>query len=306
MLAVSLACARATALQRHLSLWQSLRETFAFPHEAELPRMTMNVLNGGAHAGWSMDVQEFMIVPQQKKASERVRVGVEVFHTLAKILKERGFVTTVGDEGGFAPALPYAEAAFEILGEAIKRAGYVMGKDVKLALDAASSEWYNAKTKRYGLPAEKKSYTAEELLERYVHWQQKYPLESIEDPFAEDDWSAWRDAMPRLGKKSLLVGDDLFVTNTERLERGIKEHSANAILIKLNQIGTLTETAQTIVRAHEAGFATSISHRSGETSDTTIADLAVACGSEYIKTGSLSRSERVEKYNRLMEIEQEL
>ncbi len=306
ILAVSLACAQATAVGRRMPLWQSLRHTFRFPHPVRLPIMTMNVLNGGAHAGWSIDVQECMLVPKQKKIAERLRAGAETFHVLAKLLKEQGFATTVGDEGGFAPKLPTVEAAFDLLVAAIKKAGYKPGRDIGLATDVASSEFYDAKAKLYRMKAEGKDYTADALLARYALWQKKYPIVSIEDPFAEDDWASWKKAMPVLKKQSAIVGDDFLVTNITRLKRGIEEKAANTILIKLNQIGSLTETAEAIIMAHTAGWATSISHRSGETADTTIADLAVACGSEYIKTGSLSRSERVEKYNRLLEIELEM
>lgn len=306
ILSVSLACARATALHRRMPLWKSLRKTFHFEHGPGLPIPTMNVLNGGAHAGWSIDVQECMIVPKQKKFSERLRAGSETFHVLAKLLKQEGFATTVGDEGGFAPKLPNVEAAFDLLVRAIKTAGYTPGKDMTLATDVASSEFYDKKAKLYRMKSEGKNYTASALLSRYQHWYAAYPIESIEDPFAEDDWAAWKKAMHAFKKKSVIVGDDFFVTNIKRLERGIKENAASAILIKLNQIGTLSETVAAITMAHKAGWATSISHRSGETADTTIADLAVACGSEYIKTGSLSRSERVEKYNRLLAIENEL
>ncbi len=302
MLAVSLAVAEALAMHRHLPLWQSLRKTFDFGRAARMPIPTMNVLNGGTHAGWSIDVQECMIVPKQKKFADRIRAGSEVFHALAKILKEEGFATTVGDEGGFAPKLGRVENAFTVLVRAIRAAGYKPGSDITLATDIAASEFYDKKADLYRLKTEGHTYTADELLERYEHWQKEFPLESIEDPFAEDDWAAWTKALPKLKKKSVVVGDDHFVTNITRLRRGIEEKTANAILIKLNQIGTLTETVDAINLAHSHGFKTSISHRSGETSDTFIADLAVACGSEYIKTGSLSRSERVEKYNRLLEI----
>ncbi len=301
-LAVSLAVAEALAVHREMPLWKSLRKTFDFHRAARLPYATMNVLNGGAHADWSLDVQECMIVPKQKKFAERIRAGSEVFHTLAKILKAEGFATTVGDEGGFAPKLGTIENAFALLVKAIKAAGYKPGTDITIATDIAASEFYDAKAELYRLKTEGHTYTADELLERYLQLQKDFPLESIEDPFAEDDWHAWSKALPKLKKKSVVVGDDHYVTNIERLKRGIEEKSANAILIKLNQIGTLSETVQTINLAHSHGFKTSISHRSGETSDTFIADLAVACGSEYIKTGSLSRSERVEKYNRLLEI----
>ncbi|MDD5438143.1 MAG: phosphopyruvate hydratase [Patescibacteria group bacterium] len=305
ILAVSLACAQAHAAALGEPLWKTLRRIYNFPHKASLPTPTMNVLNGGAHAGWSLDVQECMIVPMQKSMAERVRAGSEVFHNLKSILADKGFVTTVGDEGGFAPKLKNVEAAFDLLVLAIKKAGYKPGKDVCLASDVASSEFFDAKSAEYVFKAEGgRRFTADKLLERYVAWEKKYPIISLEDPFAEDDWAAWSGSLPRLGKHVKIVGDDLFVTNRERLAKGIKEKAANAILIKLNQIGSLTETAETIILAHKNKFATSISHRSGETADTFIADLAVACGSEYIKTGSLSRSERVEKYNRLMEIEE--
>ena len=307
MLSVSLACAQAVAVHRRLPLWKSLRKTFQFAKPASLPMPMINVLNGGAHADWSLDVQECMLLPKQRAFSERLRAGAETFHALAKILKSRGFVTTVGDEGGFAPKLENVESAFEILVEAIEAAGYVPGKEIALATDVAASELYDAKKKKYIFRAERgMEYSAAELLERYAHWQLAYPLISIEDPFAEDDWTAWKTAVPVLQKRSLLVGDDFFVTNVERLERGIEENAATAILIKPNQIGTLTETVSAIKTAQEAKFAVVISHRSGETDDTTIADLCVACGAEHIKTGSLSRSERVEKYNRLLAIEQEL
>lgn len=307
ILSVSLACAQAVAIHRRLPLWKSLRKTFQFAKAASLPIPMMNVLNGGAHADWSLDVQECMILPKQRAFSERMRAGSETFHALAKILKSRGFVTTVGDEGGFAPKLKNVEEAFELLVEAIKTAGYKPGKDIALATDVAASEFYDAKKKKYVFKAEGGiEYTAAELLERYEHWQSAYPLVLIEDPFAEDDWVAWKAAVPVLKKKSLIVGDDFFVTNVERLQRGIEEQAATSILIKPNQIGTLSETVNAIKMAQEAKFAVVISHRSGETDDTTIADLCVACGAEHIKTGSLSRSERVEKYNRLMAIEQEL
>ena len=306
VLAVSLATAQATAMARRLPLWRSLRRSFDFEHAARLPIPTMNVLNGGAHAGWSIDVQECMIVPKQRRFSERLRAGTETFHALAKILKQEGFATTVGDEGGFAPRLANVETAFDLLIQAIKAAGYKPGRDMALATDVASSEFYDKKAKLYRMKSEGHDYTAVELLARYQAWQRHYPIESIEDPFAEDDWASWKTATPLLKKKSAVVGDDFFVTNVKRLERGIAEKAASAILIKLNQIGSLTETIDAILLAHRAGYKTSISHRSGETADTTIADLAVASGSEYIKTGSLSRSERVEKYNRLLEIELEM
>jgi enolase len=306
ILATSLAIARATAIHCSIPLWKSLRRTFRFPHEASLPVPTMNVLNGGAHADWSLDVQECMVVPRMRTMRDRVRAGSEIFHVLRKLLKEDGHAVTVGDEGGFAPRLKNVEEAFALLVTSIKKAGYRPGTDVALATDVASSELYDKRDRVYRFKTEKKTYTAKQLLARYLSWQEKFPIIFIEDPFAEDDWAAWKAALPQLKKKSVVVGDDFFVTNVKRLKRGIDEKAANAILIKLNQIGSLTETVDAITMAHRAKFEVSISHRSGETADTTISDLAVASGAEYIKTGSLSRSDRVEKYNRLLEIELEM
>ncbi|MFH1620998.1 MAG: phosphopyruvate hydratase [Patescibacteria group bacterium] len=307
ILSVSLAAAEALARHRNLPLWKSLRETYHFSTKPRLPVPMMNVLNGGAHANWSLDVQECMILPRQKTFKERVRAGAETFHVLAKLLKERGFTTTVGDEGGFAPKLKNVEEAFELLVTAIKKAGYKPGKEIALATDVAASEFYDHKTKKYVFKAEGgRSYSSDVLLERYERWQKDYPLMSIEDPFDQDDWTAWKMSVPVLKAKALIVGDDFFVTNVERLKKGIEEKAATAILIKPNQIGSLTETVEAITTAQKAKFAVIISHRSGETDDTFIADLAVASGVEHIKTGSLSRSERVEKYNRLMAIEGEL
>ncbi len=306
ILAVSLATAHALAVHRKMPLWRSLRKTFEFPRSASLPVPFMNVLNGGAHANWSLDIQECMIVPRQRSMAERVRAGAEVFHALASILKDKGYATTVGDEGGFAPKLKNVEAAFDLLVLAIRKAGYRPGTDIAIASDVASSELYEKRSRLYEFKTERKKFTASQLLRRYAAWQKAYPILSIEDPFAEDDWEAWKKAVPVLAKRSLLVGDDFFVTNVERLRRGIAERAATSILIKPNQIGSLTETVDAILMAQRARFAVIISHRSGETADTTIADLAVASGAEHIKTGSLSRSDRVEKYNRLMEIELEM
>lgn len=307
VLAVSLATAEALARHRKIPLWKSLRQTFHFPNKPCLPVPMMNVLNGGAHAGWSLDVQECMLLPRQKSFKERLRAGAETFHVLAKLLKEQGFVTTVGDEGGFAPKLKNVEQAFELLVQAIEKAGYKPGKEIALATDVASSEFYDHDLKKYVFKAEGgQAYSSAELLARYKAWQKNFPLMSIEDPFAEDDWMSWKCAVPSLKEKSLLVGDDFFVTNVERLKKGIEEKAATAILIKPNQIGSLTETVNAVTTAQKAKFAVIISHRSGETSDTFIADLSVASGAEHIKTGSLSRSERVEKYNRLLAIEEEL
>ncbi|HLC90038.1 MAG TPA: phosphopyruvate hydratase, partial [Patescibacteria group bacterium] len=307
ILGVSLAVCLAAANAGRLPLYRYLRLVFRLPfRDWRLPNPTMNILNGGAHADWSLDFQEFMIVPQQKNFSEKIRCGAEVFAALGGLLKSRGYSILKGDEGGYAPKLAGNEAALSLIMEAIKKAGYQIGKEVKLAIDVASSEFYDKKTKSYNLKADHKNLTAEELIELERSWVEKYPITSIEDGLAEDDWSNWINLTKILGKKISLVGDDLFVTNVEHLKKGIEKKVANAILIKLNQIGTLSETIDAIMLAKNNGYKTSISHRSGETADTFVADLAVAVNSEFIKTGSLSRSERVEKYNRLLEIESEL
>ncbi len=307
ILGVSLALAYAAAASQNQPLYRYLRKTFRLPYRVwRLPIPTMNILNGGAHADWSLDIQEFMIVPLQSTMRERVRCGAEIFHALAKILKQKGYNTLKGDEGGYAPRLPGNEKAFQVIMQAIKKAKYRPGKDVKLAIDAAASEFYDQDAKSYKLKADKRNLTAEQLIELEKNWVKKYPIISLEDGLAQDDWDHWVLLTKWLGKKIRLVGDDLFVTNVKRLKYGIKMKVGNAILIKLNQIGTLSETIDAIQLAHKHDYQTSISHRSGETADTTIADLAVAVNSEFIKTGSLSRSERVAKYNRLLEIEQEL
>jgi len=307
ILGVSLATARAGAMATKKPLYKYINSNYRLHKiKPKLPIPMMNIINGGAHANWSLDVQEFMIVPKMPRFKERVRAGSEIFHHLGKILKKRGFVTSVGDEGGYAPHLGKNSKAFDLIVEAIRAAKYKPGKEVGIAIDTAASEFFNKKTKKYDLKVEKKKLTAEGMDRLYAAWIKKYPLMSIEDGLSEDDWENWVQHTKRLGKKVMLVGDDLFVTNVLRLEQGIDMRVANAILIKLNQIGTLTETIDTILLAKSKGYKIVISHRSGETADTFIADLAVAVGAEYIKTGSLSRSERVEKYNRLMEIEQEL
>lgn len=304
-LGVSLACARAGALALGLPLYKYLRKIYNVNYSGyKIPTPLMNVLNGGKHASWATDIQEFMIVPHGKTMAKRVQIGSEVFHKLAEILKAKGFGTLVGDEGGYAVKFKKNEDALQSLVLAIKKAGYRLSKDVSLGIDAASTEFYNAKTKKYKF--DEKSLNSSSLIRLYEKWQKKYKLLSIEDGLAEDDWSGWSKLTAQMGNKCLLIGDDLFVTNSIRLEKGIKEKVANAILIKLNQIGTLTETIATIYLAKKNNYKVIISHRSGETADTFIADLAVAVNADYIKSGSLSRSERVEKYNRLMEIEGEL
>ncbi len=307
ILGVSLACARAGAAARRKPLYEYLRKTYRLKYLGyKLPLPMMNVLNGGQHADWAIDFQECIIIPQMKKFSERVRAGAEVFHALGKILKKKGHVTSVGDEGGYAPHLKSNESAFKLIMKAIKAAGYKPKKDIMLGSDVAASEFYNQETNRYELKVDNKKLTAAQLTALYQRWFRKYPFQVLEDGLAEDDWENWVEHTKKLGNKVTLIGDDLFVTSVKRLQHGIDNGVANAILIKVNQIGSLSETIDAIELAHLNGYATSISHRSGETADTFIADLAVAVNSEFIKTGSLSRSERLEKYNRLMEIENEL
>jgi enolase len=273
-----------------------------------LPVPMMNVLNGGAHADNNVDIQEFMILPIGAPSfSEALRSGVEVFHSLKSVLKKAGHQTSVGDEGGFAPNLRSNEEAMESLLEAIQQAGYKPGKDVSIAVDVAANELYNTKEKCYVLAAEKKKKrTSVELIKFYADWVKKYPLVSIEDGLDESDWNGWAELSKQLGDKVQLVGDDIFVTNTKILAQGIAKNIANSILIKLNQIGTVTETIDAVEMAHRAGYTAVISHRSGETEDTTIADLAVALNTGQIKTGAPSRTDRVAKYNQLLRIEEEL
>ncbi|MBI4239992.1 phosphopyruvate hydratase [Candidatus Uhrbacteria bacterium] len=308
ILGVSLALMHAGAASADIPLYQYIRRVFGISEDTSytLPIPMMNVANGGAHAGWIIDFQECMIVPLQKKFRERIRCGSEIFHTLASILKKKGFSTLVGDEGGYAVPFKKNEEALQSLMKAVRAAGYVPGKDVGLAMDPATSEFYNGTTNTYELKRDGKVLSSAQMIAMWRVWSQKYPLISVEDGLAEDDWDGWKAMTNELGKKMMLVGDDFFVTNTKRLQMGIDRACANAILIKLNQIGSMSETLDCISLAKAHGYKVIVSHRSGETSDTTIADLAVATNAEYIKTGSLSRSERVEKYNRLMEIEHEL
>lgn len=304
ILGVSLACARAGALARRLELWQYLRKTYKLKSGssasvAKFLHPTMNVINGGVHADSGLSVQEFMLIPQQKNFAERVRVGSEVFQTLKGLLKADGFATSVGDEGGFAPRVGGSEKALQYLMSAIQKTGYTPGKDVKLGMDVAASEFYDNGIYKF----EGKKKTSDEMIAMISGWVQKYPLVSVEDPLAEDDWDGWQKITARLGAQISLVGDDLFVTNVERLKMGISKKVANAILIKVNQIGSLSETIDTILLAQKNKYKVAVSHRSGETADTFIADLAIAVSADFLKSGSLSRSERVEKYNRVMEIE---
>jgi enolase len=303
ILGVSIACAKATANDRGLSLYQYL----GGPNGKTLPVPMMNILNGGEHADNNVDIQEFMVMPVGAKSfKEALRMGTEIFHNLKKVLQGKGLNTSVGDEGGFAPNLTSNEEALATIVEAIDKAGYVAGKDVLLALDVAATELYDRTTNTYELKGEGKTFTPEAFVTYYEELVDKYPIVSIEDGLDEEDWEGWKLLTERLGTRIQLVGDDLFVTNTERLSRGINNGIANSILIKLNQIGTITETLDAIEMAKQAGYTAVISHRSGETSDATIADLAVAVNAGQIKTGAPSRSDRVAKYNQLLRIEDEL
>lgn len=305
ILPVSLACARAGSQYLKIPLYKYIRKTYNIKEKDwRMPVATMNVINGGRHADNNLTIQEFMIVPVHKEMKERVRMGSQIFHSLASILREKGYNTAVGDEGGFAPNLLNNEQALKLLMSAIKESGFIPGKDVYLALDIAASEFY--RNGKYYFINQKQASSASKIIGILSGWVKKYPIISIEDALSEDDWKNWVFLTKELGKKIALVGDDLFVTNSKRLQRGIAEGVANAILIKVNQIGTLLETVDAIYLAKKNKYKVSISHRSGETADTFIADLAVAVNAEFIKTGSMSRSERVEKYNRLMKIESEI
>ena len=303
LLGISMAAARAVSNFYNIPLYRYVGGVQA----RTLPVPMMNVINGGAHADTRVDVQEFMIVPLGATTfSEALRWGAEVFHQLKKGLKERKLATGVGDEGGYAPDLPANEEALKLIMEAITQAGFKPGEQIALALDVAASEFFDKKSGHYKLKGEGKDFDAAGMVEYYVQLSEKYPIVSIEDGLAEDDWEGWKKLTDALGKKLQLVGDDLFVTNVERLGRGIEKGTANSILVKVNQIGSLTETFEAVRMAHQAGYTSIMSHRSGETEDTTIADLAVALDCGLIKTGSASRTDRVAKYNQLLRIEEEL
>ncbi|MFN5251035.1 MAG: phosphopyruvate hydratase [Bacteroidota bacterium] len=304
ILAVSLACSRAAADELGMPLYRYLGGVNA----NTLPIPLMNILNGGAHADNSIDFQEFMIMPVNANSfSHALQMGVEVFHTLKSVLKAKGYSTNVGDEGGFAPEIKSNEEAIETVIEAIEKAGYKAGKDIFIAMDAASSELYDAETGNYVFKkSDKRVLSGAQMVDFWKEWTAKYPILSIEDGLAEDDWASWKLLTDAIGDKVQLVGDDLFVTNVKRLRRGIETATANSILVKVNQIGTLTETIDAIQMATSAGFTNIMSHRSGETEDSTIADLCVAMNSGLIKTGSASRSDRMSKYNQLLRIEEEL
>lgn len=305
LLGVSMAFAHAVASEKHIPLYRYFAENAGTEGELRLPTPMMNVLNGGKHADKSVDFQEFMIVPHGFSSfAEALRAGTEVFHSLKKLLKAQGFATTVGDEGGFAPSLSTNEGALTLLVEAISKAGYIPGDQVSIAMDAAATEFYEEGM--YNLASENRKVTREEMVEMYAAWIEKYPILSIEDGLSEDDWDGWKMLTERIGSKVQLVGDDLFVTNVDRLKRGIEEKAANSILIKLNQIGTVSETVDAIHMAQQAGMTAIVSHRSGETEDVTIADFVVGMNAGQIKTGSLSRTDRVAKYNQLLRIEEQL
>lgn len=298
ILGISMAAMKASALEAGVPLYRYIG------NGTTLPRPMMNIINGGAHADNKLDFQEFMIIPQRDSIHERIRVGAEVFHNLKKVLNEKGLATGVGDEGGFAPDLQTNREGFDLIMEAIRRAGYEPGVDVCLGIDVAASEFY--KDGKYELVGENKSLTTDELVDYFVNLVSEYPIISIEDPVDENDWDGFQKITERIGDKVQLVGDDLFVTNKKCLQMGIDKHAGNAILLKVNQIGTITETLETIELARKHGYATIISHRSGETEDTTIADLAVGLDLGQIKTGSMSRTDRICKYNQLLRIEEEL
>jgi enolase len=308
LLGVSMALARASAIASGLPLYAHIASLYRGGGSLSLPVPMLNILNGGAHADSSVDFQEFMVMPAAAPSfSEGLRIGVEIFHSLRSILKKKGYSTGVGDEGGFAPSLKSNREAVDVVLEAITKAGYTAGADVYIALDVAASELWNEEAKRYdfkksGEPAR----TPDEMVALWEDWVRQYPIVSIEDGLAEGDWEGWKALTRSLGSRIQLVGDDVFVTNPEILKRGISEGVGNAILVKLNQIGTVTETLDAVAMARDAGYASIISHRSGETEDTTIADLAVGTGAGQIKTGSASRTDRVAKYNQLLRIEHQL
>ena len=304
MLAVSLAAAKAAAKEAGLPLYRYIGGTNA----VTLPMPMMNILNGGAHADNKIDFQEFMVMPVGASSfSEGLRWGVDIFHTLKSVLKKKGFSTNVGDEGGFAPNIQSNEEAIETVLEAISAAGYKTGSQIAIAMDAANSELWNSKKKKYVFhKSSGKEMSSDELVKFWASWVKKYPIISIEDGMAEDDWAGWKNLTDSVGSKVQLVGDDLFVTNVERLQKGISEKTANALLVKVNQIGTLTETINAVTLAQHNGYNTIMSHRSGETEDVTIADLSVALNCGQIKTGSASRTDRIAKYNQLIRIEEKL
>jgi len=301
-LAVSLACARAAALSQKKELFNYLRSTYGFTNDLKMPVPLFNIFNGGRHADTNLDFQEFLLIPKVDSPDKMIRVGAEIFNELGKVLKEAGYDTDTGLEGGYAPDLDSSVEAIEFILAAAVRAGYEPGKQVFLGIDVGSSALYEETTKKYVFPLDSIYFSADNLIGLYNEWLRKYPLIYLEDPLAEDDWQAWRELTIELGDKILITGDDLFTTNSSRLRRGLKDKAANAIIIKPNQVGTLTEAVECLKIAQRNGYKIIISHRSGETNDDFIVDLAVASGADYLKAGSLSRGERLAKYNRLLEI----
>lgn len=309
ILSVSLAVVRAASHIEKKPLWQYLNDYYFSDSKPSFPQLLVNIVNGGKHASWNFDIQEFMVVPNTKTPSESIRIAAEIFHALGKSLKKQNLSTLLGDEGGYSPLLSSNEQVLDVIVDAAKNAGYENVADYRLSLDVASTEFYLPRDKagqdgKYEMKKTGELLTPKQLLEYYAKIGQEYKILSFEDAFSEDDWESWKNFAGMADEfKFISIGDDLFVTNPKRIQKGIDENSANAVLIKLNQIGTMKETAEAINMTHKAGWKTAISHRSGETEDSFIADLAYACGSEFIKTGSMSRSERTCKYNRLLEIE---
>jgi enolase len=304
ILGVSMAVARAAAISEKQELYEYIAKTYSFGKKYTLPTPSFNIFNGGKHADTNLDFQEFMILPMQNwQFKDKLRAGSEIFHALGDVLRAAGLDTDVGNEGGYAPDIESSIQAIEMIVAAMIRAGYKPGEEIGLGIDVGSSGLYDESKKKYIFKLDKANYTAKSLVQLYHEWWRKYPIISIEDGLAEDDWEGWREMTKELGSEMLLIGDDLFVTNEKRLRMGLKEKVANAVLVKLNQVGSLTETINTIKLAQKHNYKLMISHRSGETCDDFIADLAVAVGAEYIKSGSTSRSERLAKYNRLLEIE---
>lgn len=302
ILAVSLACARAAAVSKKEELFNYLHETYSFDFPQAIPVPLFNIFNGGKHADTNLDFQEFLIIPRQQSAAKMIQMGAEIFHELGQLLKESGYDTDTGLEGGYAPDLDSSIEALELILTAVIRAGYKPGEDIKLGIDVGSSVLYEESTKKYIFPLDQAYFSSANLIGLYNEWLRKYPIAYLEDGLAEDDWSGWQELSAELGDKLMIVGDDLFATNTNRLREGLKDSVANAIIIKPNQVGTLTEAVDCIKLAKKHGYKVIVSHRSGETNDDFIVDLAVASGADYLKAGSLSRGERLAKYNRLLKI----
>lgn len=304
ILSVSMAVARTAALDKGVELYQHLADVYDLDKNFKIPTPSFNIFNGGAHADTNLDFQEFMILPLKDISfAEKVRMGSEIFHELGRVLKAAGMDTDVGNEGGYAPDIYSSVQAIELIMAAIINASYKPGEDIGLGMDVGASEFYNKESKKYIFKLDQSQFTKNDLIGLYNEWFRKFPIISIEDGLEQDDWEGWRELNKELGNHMLLIGDDLFVTNIKRLRKGLKEKAANALLVKPNQVGSISETVECVLLAKKHGLKTMASHRSGETSDTFIADLAVALGTDYIKSGSLSRSERLAKYNRLMEIE---